>query len=144
MLVLKLNRQPEWIDTGIGVRLHCRPMTSAVMLAVKSDLAKVEIEAGDTDMMHAELVKAIARRTVFEWEGVGDDAGEPVGVTPEGIDAVMDLHRIFEAFDEKVVIPYLLVQSEKNGSSPSPDGTSEGAGNTARTASGSARSARAN
>jgi len=133
MLHLRINRQPEWIDTGVGVRLHVAPLTSAVMLAVKSDLRGTEIDAGDIDRMHYELVRALARRTILDWEGVGDEGGNPVAVTPAGIDALLDLHRIFDAYDARVVSPYLLVQSEKNVSAPSPNGISAGAGPTIAT-----------
>jgi hypothetical protein len=144
MVILNLKRDAEWIDTVAGVRLHCRPLTSAMMLAVKSDLMRLDIASDDVDEMHAALTKAIARRSVFEWEGVGDAEGAAIPVTTDHIDALMDLHRIFEEFDRQIVTPYLLVQAEKNGFAPSPNGTSEGAPTIAAVATASATPAQAN
>lgn len=143
MLVLKIARGPEWIALlGGRIRLLVAPMTSAVMMAVRSDLAGKPPAQGQVDEWHVALVKAIAARTILDWEGIGDADGNPVAVTPEGIDALMDLHRVFAEFDAQVVAPYLAVQAEKKGSSPSPSGTSEGATNTAVPAKASARNAR--
>lgn len=157
MLSLKIGRGPEWIDIlGGAIRLHVAPLTSAVMMAVKSDLAgkvKALPKAGDAEdgtppaeglinEWHVALVKAIAARTILEWEGIGDADGNPVGVTPAGIDALMDLHKVFGEFDARVVAPYLMVQAEKKDLSPLPNGTSAGATATAMPAKASAKSAR--
>lgn len=155
MLALKIGRAPEWVDLlGGAVRLHVAPLTSAVMLAVKSDLAgKVKAlppredadgapSEGLINHWHVALVKAIAARVVLDWEGVGDEDGRPVGVTPAGIDALMDLHKVFGEFDARVVAPYLMVQAEKKDLSPLPNGTSAGATVTARPAKASAKGVR--
>lgn len=42
---------------------------------------------------------ALARRAIVGWEGVGDADGAVIAVTPEGIDALLSLWRIFEAFN---------------------------------------------
>lgn len=142
MLVLKIGREPEWVDILGGVlRLKVAPLTSAVMMAVRSDLSAQGLADSTVDDWHVHLVKAIAARVILEWEGVGDRDGEPIAVTPEGISALMDLHRVFAEFDAKVVAPYLLVQAEKKGSSPFPNGTSEGATDTAAPVTAPAQSA---
>lgn len=144
MLILTLKRDPEWIDTVAGVRLLCRPLSSAMMLAIRSDLAGSDVASDDVEGMQAAFTIAVAKRSIIDWDGVGDGDGNPIEVTPEGIAALMDLHKIFEAFTEKVVNPYLLVQSEKNASAPSPNGTSAAAGNIATPATASATSAQDN
>jgi hypothetical protein len=58
---------------------------------------------------------------------VGDAEGNPVHVTPEGIDALLDILPLFEAFQLRYVSKGLLLEAEKNGSAPSPNGTSAGA-----------------
>ena len=73
------------------------------------------------------MAKALARLVVLEWEGVGDAAGEPVPVTPEGIDALLDILPLFEAFQLRYVSKGLLLEEEKNVSAPSANGTSAGA-----------------
>ena len=76
MLVLKIARGPEWIALlGGRIRLLVAPMTSAVMMAVRSDLAGKPPAQGQVDEWHVALVKAIAARTILEWEGIGDADG---------------------------------------------------------------------
>lgn len=140
MLRLKIGREPEWVDLAAGVRVLAAPVTSAVMMAARSDIARLEDQT-DANVLVVPLTKAVARRVIVEWEGVGDEAGEALPVSPEGIDALMDLHRICEAFNARVIWPYLELQREKNASAPSPDGTSAGAEATASTVFRSARSA---
>jgi len=65
-----------------------------------------------------------------------------VSTTPEGIDALLDVWPVFEAFQEKCLAPHLMLDAEKNVSAPSPNGTSEGATDTAKPARGRARTAR--
>ena len=77
-----------------------------------------------------------------DWEGVGDADGNPVPVTPEGIDALLEVWPIFEAFQAVYVSKGLLLDAEKNASAPSPTGTSAGATATARPARKRARTAR--
>ena len=77
-----------------------------------------------------------------EWEGVGDADGMPATVTPAGIDALLEVWPIFEAFQATYVSKGLLLDAEKNASAPSPTGTSAGATATARPAARRARTAR--
>ena len=59
-------------------------------------------------------MKALARLAIQEWNGVGDADGEPTQVTPEGIDALIDLWPIAEAFERLYLAPALLLDEEKN------------------------------
>ena len=52
MIHLVLKREPHWLDLGHGVRLHVRPCTTALMMA-------------------------LGRLGIQDWEGVGDAVGEP-------------------------------------------------------------------
>ena len=67
------------------------------------------------------MAKAVARRAVLDWEGVGDDAGNIVTVTPEGIDALLEIWPVFEAFQTRYVARGLILDAEKNVSAPSPE-----------------------
>jgi hypothetical protein len=60
---------------------------------------------------------------------------------PEGIDALLSLWPIFEAFNLHYVSRGMLLDAEKNGSAPSLTGTSAGAVATARPAKRNARTA---
>lgn len=42
MLRLDLSRDPRWLDLGHGVRLHLLPLSTALMVASRSD---AEVEA---------------------------------------------------------------------------------------------------
>jgi hypothetical protein len=84
---------------------------------------------------------ALARRAIVNWEGVGDEDGAVISVTPEGIDALLALWPIFEAFNLLYVSRGMLLDAEKNGSAPSPTGTSAGATAIARPVKRNARTA---
>ena len=82
------------------------------------------------------------REVRAELEGVGDAHGNLVPVTPGGIDALLEVWPIFEAFQAIYVSKGLLLDAEKNVSAPSPTGTSAGATVTAGPARKRARTAR--
>ena len=142
MIRIQLSPEPQWLDLGHGVRLQLMPLTTALMVATRSDpeVQSLESEASN-DTRAAVFAAALARRAVMDWEGVGDEDGNVLPVSPEGIDALLSLWPIFEAFNLHYVSPGMLLDAEKNGSAPSPTGTSAGATATARPAKGNARTA---
>jgi hypothetical protein len=143
MLRLDLTAEPRWLDLGHGVRLRVAPLTTALMVASRSDAAVEALPDSATDEERALVfAKAIARQSVTDWEGVGDAQGNPVPVTSEGIDALLEVWPIFEAFQAGYVARGLLLDAEKNASALSPTGTSAGATATARPARAHARTAR--
>jgi len=143
LLKLDLTAEPRWLDLGHGVRLRVAPLTTALMVAARSDPALEALPATASDEERAlTFSMAIARLAVTDWEGVGDADGNPVPVTPEGIDALLEVWPIFEAFQASYVSNGLLLDAEKNASAPSPTGTSAGATATARPADKRARTAR--
>ena len=132
MIRLDLSREPRWLDLGHGVRLHVGPLTTSLMAAARSDLAVTALpEGASNETIAVVMAKALARLVVVDWEGVGDADGTPVPVTAEGIDALLDILPLFEAFQLRYVSKGLLLEQEKNGSAPSPNGTSLGATSTA-------------
>ncbi len=151
MLRLDLSPEPRWFDLGYGVRLKMVPLTTAVMLSGHKDpevlaIRKAAAEGGDVDENAAALVvaKVVARTVIDEWEGVGGDDGKPVPVSPEGINALLDMWSIFEAFQEKYMSTGLLLEQEKNVSAPSPSGSTAAAMDTAKPARKRAKTARRN
>lgn len=143
MLRLDLKRRPAWVDLGHGVRLKCEPLTTAVMAAAKRDFGAMGItEESSKDDIGIAMAKAVARRVVVEWEGVGDQDGNAAELTPEGLDALLDIFVIFDAFQHQYLASGFLLDQEKNGSALLPSGTSAGATATARPVKRPARSAR--
>lgn len=145
MIRLDLSTKPRWLDLGSGLRLHVLPVTTAIMVAARNDPAVEALpEDASQEQMALVMAKAVARRVVTDWEGVGDANGKPVPVTPDGIDALLDIWPVFEAFQTWCLAPHLMLDAEKNVSSPLPSGASAGAKATARLASARARTARRN
>ena len=143
MLKLDLTAEPRWLDLCHGVRLHVAPLTTALMVAARSDPVLEALPSTSTDEERAiAFAKAIARIAVSDWEGVGDADGAPIHVTPAGINALLEVWPIFEAFQAIYVSNGLLLDAEKNASAPSPAGTSAGAIGIARPVRKPARTAR--
>ncbi len=143
MIRLDLSTKPRWLDLGSGLRLHVLPVTTAIMVAARNDPAVEALpEKASREEQALAMAKAVARRVVTGWEGVGDAEGNPVPVNPEGIDALLDIWPVFEAFQTRILAPHLVLDAEKNASSPSPTGTSAGATPTAKPAKARARTAR--
>ena len=143
MLRLDLSRDPAWTDLGHGVRLQLRPLTTALMVATRGDPGVESLPDDASDEARAvAFAKALARRAVLGWEGVGDAEGEPIDPSPEAVDALLDLWPIFEAFQLTYVSKGLLLEQEKNVSALSPNGPSAGASATAKPARKPARTAR--
>ena len=143
MLRLDLSRDPTWTDLGHGVRLRLLPLTTALMVATRGDPGVESLPDDASDEARAvAFAKALARRAVLAWEGVGDADGEPIDPSPEAVDALLDLWPIFEAFQLSYVSKGLLLEREKNASAPSPSGPSAGAAATAMPAKRRAKTAR--
>ena len=136
MLRLDLTAEPRWHDLAPGVRVQLRPLTTALMVASRSD-PEVEILPDTASDEERALVfaRALARRAVLAWEGVGDADGNAIEPGPAAIDALLDIWPIFEAFQLSYVSKGLLLEQEKNASAPSPSGPSAGASDIARPAS---------
>ena len=143
MIRLDLSATPKWLDLAPGLRLHVLPVTTAIRVAARNDPAVEALpEGASKEDMALVMAKAVARRVVTGWEGVGDASGKPVPVSPEGIDALLDIWPVFEAFQTRCLAPHLMLEQEKNASAPLPNGTSAGATPTARPAKARARTAR--
>jgi len=119
MLRLNLSTEPHWLDLSHGVRLLVEPLTTAIMLAARSDPAIVaaatdaEGTASNDDLARI-VAKAVACIVVKDWDGVGDENGEPMVISSDGIDALLELWPIFEAFQTKYIAGALILDAEKN------------------------------
>lgn len=144
MIRLNLTAEPRWVELLPGLRLHSAPVTTPIMAAARSDVALGDLDAeAPKELLAVAMAKAVARRVVLDWQGVGDAEGRPLPVTPEGIDALLDIWPVFEAFQNDVLGSQLLLEQEKNASAPSPTGTMAGATDTAQPVGKPARTAQA-
>ena len=128
MLTLDLSSAPSWCALLPGLRVKLRPLTTALMVASRADPATAALADGTAPEEAAlAMAKALARRAILDWDGVGDATGEVLPVSPEAIDALLELWPVFEAFQTRYVAKGLLLDAEKNVSSPLPIGSSAGA-----------------
>ena len=151
MLRLNLTHEAQWLDLGHGVEILVAPMTTALMMAARKE-AQGQITLPeepdddatnlDTDGIALAMAKAVARIAIQDWKGVGDDNGFSLPVSPDGIDALLDIWPIFEAFQTKYVARAMILDAEKNASPPLPIGSSAGAETTAKPARKAAKTAR--
>jgi hypothetical protein len=141
MISLTLSREPEWLDLTHGVTVLIRPLTAAIFSAARADLEADELIDAEAQEIAVALVKAIARRTILSWEGVGNAEGNVIEPDETAIDALFDLWPIYEAFNERFIARWLLLGEEGNGSAPLPTGTSAGAPDIAPPAPGAAPTA---
>ena len=121
MLRLNFSSEPRWLDLGHDVRLFVEPLTTAVMLAARSDPAILAATQSNTDEDRSSnddlariVAKAVARIVVKDWEGVGDAEDKPLPVTPQGMDALLEIWPIFEAFQTRYIAGALILDAEKN------------------------------
>ena len=143
MLTLDLTNTPHWYDLAPGVRVQLRPLTTALMVATRSDPVVEAVPDDASDEARAvAFAKALGRRAVLAWEGIGNADGNPIDPSPQAMDALLDIWPIFEAFQLTYVSKGLLLEQEKNVSAPSPNGPSAGASATAKPARKPARTAR--
>lgn len=117
MLKLNISSEPFWLDFPHGVRLLLLPLTSAMMMAARGDAALADIaEDAPVGVRTLAFCKAVARLAIKEWDGVGDADGKPIAVSPEGINALLDIYPIFEAFELDYIAAHgLALDAEKNG-----------------------------
>jgi hypothetical protein len=143
MIRIDLNNKPAWLDLGHGVRLHLHPLTTAMMVASRNDPAVAALDDNETDETSALIfAKALARNATINWDGVGDAEGNIIPVSPEGIDALLDVWPLFETFQTEYVAGGLMLDAEKNVSAPLPSGFSAGAMDIAKLAPEPAKTAR--
>jgi hypothetical protein len=156
MLKLVLPKEPYWLELSHGVRLMVRPLTTAVYESARRkstrlvadllrDHAEIELAGGsveglpdlnDTDAVEGVsqylFAQALAMAGIVKWEGVGDEDGKPVDVSPETVARVMEVPRLAEEFLVEYTRPHEAMVSEGNASRPLPNGTMAGGRNTAK------------
>lgn len=136
MLRLTVHQSPYWLDLPEGVRVKVRPPTTAILeachaLAVQrvrdllESMAEVEDAgaivhglpdlktlAGRTGYGRALFAAVLGEAVIVDWDGVGDETGNPVPVGQPWLDALMGRHDMAEAFVERYGFIQRLVSTE--------------------------------
>lgn len=110
MITLNLNRDSYWLDLIDGLRLFVKPATAALIMA-----ARVQALTAEGASRGAELLRRLAVLAILDWEGVGDETGNKLLVSEEGVLALLDLYPVAEAFERLYLLPAMLLEQEKNG-----------------------------
>ena len=154
MITLKLPTEPYWIDLTDGVRLHVRPCDTKMVVSARAAsssavrdaleaIASIEriggsvagIDLSDQDdiagISQFAYVKTLARLAIRDWEGVVDDNGDPLPVTQENVEALMNHPDIADLFIDRYTAPFDERRVEGKGSGTSPDGAMAQVPNTA-------------
>ncbi|TKW61700.1 MAG: hypothetical protein DI628_03475 [Blastochloris viridis] len=160
MLKLSVNKEPYWIELGVGVRVKVRPCISPVFYAARAymndRLAKlgeeyrrrkeVGVSLADLPNVESPLVReglaeeylnlGLARAAILEWEGVLEaDEDKPALVTPEKIEELFTgFWSLSATFGRQYTGARELLDAEKKDLSVAPAGISETAPDTAPTA----------
>ena len=157
MLRLNLKKEPYWLDLPSNVRVHIRPLTTAIMTAAQAVVMKhiaalreeirqheetgrtpwtfPDLENEQTRLGYSQslLVKALAVAAIIEWEGVLlPDSDELAPVTEQSVSDLMDIWFIGQQFWDKYTTTFMLAKLEGNASRPVVSGTSAAGLNTAR------------
>jgi len=92
--------------------------------------AGVVVEAGgDAAAASVAFTVALAVWGAVSWEGVGDEDGQALDLTPETLELLMtEVPEAYRTIDQGFVIPILTRDAEKNGSAPSRAGDTPGSG----------------
>lgn len=155
MIKLGTPEEPCWLDLPHDVRVKVRPLTTPIYEAAMAkgrrmigdlmgglegveaaggrveglpDLSDPDAAAGVSQLV---FVQALARLAILEWEGVGDEAGSPLPVSPVAVDRLMARYPFGERFIVLYTERYSRVLDEGNGCGPAPNGTSAAAPDTA-------------
>jgi len=135
MLTLSASSaEPYWLDVVPGVRVQVKPITNAAMLIAQRAVGEVFRDEDQDEVVtraSVALVRKLAHLGIVGWEGVGNADGETAPVTPENIDAFLDVWAVYSEIDRAYVAPAMTRGLEKNASANSRPGTSAAGASTA-------------
>lgn len=120
MIRLGLKSEPYWLDLLPGVRIKVRPFGTALFFAAQSAMVRVDTKGEEASevidaLRGVAFIKALARLSILEWEGVADAKSEPAPVSPDAVDALMEIWQAAAAFERIYARPISEIETEKNG-----------------------------
>lgn len=141
-MLFQLQQEPIWVELipGEGERAAVEVLAAparraakraahrssgALLEGVDSDAAKQDFEL--LAQVGEAFGTSLLRARILDWRGIGDLDGVPVPFSAAALEAFLDDETLYEAAYAKLVTPELLKEAEKNGLSPSQNGTGAGA-----------------
>lgn len=151
MLKLKIQKEPYWLELGVGVRVKVRPCTSAVFYAARAfmneklafigeeykkckevgsnlgDLPNIENSNVREALAEQYLARGLARTAIIDWEGVLEaDGNKKAKPTEEKIDELMEnFWSLAATFSQQYTGVKELLEAEKKPSTKGSSGTSK-------------------
>lgn len=144
---LKSSTAPYWIDLGYGIWHQVKPLSTAVVGAIRAKaarMAKEMVEAAEAERI-AELINlddlteeetvaglsellfatVLAQAATVDWKGWYDEGEppQPIPLSDSALAASMRQPFVAERFLSKYLAPYGEEVEEGKGSAPSPTGT---------------------
>lgn len=133
MLRLNLKKDPYWMDLPAAVRIKVRPLTTAIMSAAQSQVIKqivalreerksdsvvpdVDDEETRLGLSESLLIKALARGSILEWEGVMQpESDDPAPVSDQTVNDLMDIWFVAQDFWKQYTRSLSILEAEGNG-----------------------------
>lgn len=109
MIDLKALQNERKLELAPGVVVSVRPCSSAIMLAARNELRG----EGNAEEQYGRMIRALARAAIISWEGIAS-GDTPAPVTPENVDAVMEIWPLFRAFEDQYYGRVMVLDEEKN------------------------------
>lgn len=126
--MLKLDTQPRppvRIALPDGAHIDFKPLTTSGLAAGRAMARDVVVAGGAGAVAGVSFSIACARWGAVAWDGVGDEAGEPLELTPDNVQLLLEQNEAaFDAVEKDYIWPALGLETEKNGSAPARVGTS--------------------
>jgi hypothetical protein len=143
MLDLKSLTSPDWADLADGVRLQLAPITLSRLRRAQDisgfpliDAVEDAPEPSVSDTLR--LCDAFADVFVLDWQGVGDENGDPLPFDREWLGRLLDMLEYQQPFLTLMMGRLNAWGAAKNGSGPAPAGNSRSARASATSTAGAA------
>lgn len=130
MLKLSAPRGNWDIELPQGAVLHLRAIEPADTLISRNAAFGLSVGIPETErgnFLTAAFTQVLLTRVLVGWEGIGDAQDNPAEITSATVSALLAIPTVYDRVEEKLIGPLQLRVQEKNASSLSPNGTSEGA-----------------